>query len=190
MRRLVPALLLVGLLGASCSGLSARTDRARYALGDEGVATLRNGGGVEAFVEGCSAFVFEQLVDGEWTVRGPAVVCVWEGLARPVAPGESLREPFWVSGEPGIWRLRYRVGFGCDPGRPLSEAACRSFRSVRTEPFTVQEACDPLECGPQLGMPNRLCADGVHFAGPTGRCLRDPTFDVCGWEIASCPAEE
>jgi hypothetical protein len=190
MRRLVPLLLLVLLAGAGCRlGLSAQTDRDRYAIGDEGRAIFRNEGPVEVFLEGCSTFVFEQLVEGEWTLRGPAVICVWEGFARPVAPGDKLVEAFFVGEEPGIWRLGYRVGFACDPDQPLSDASCRSIRHVRTPPFVVQRPCDPVECGPQLGMPNRLCPDGVNFAGPTGRCLRDPSFDVCGWEIASCPDE-
>ncbi len=47
--------------------------------------------------------------------------------------------------------------------------------------------CSSEECGPQLGMPNRICADGYHYSGPTGRCLRQ-TGGQCGWEIASCPA--
>ena len=191
MRRLTPLLLLLLLLaGTGCLfGLSAQTDRERYATGDDGTATFRNDGRFEVFLEGCSAFVFEQLVAGTWTLRGPAVVCVWEGFARPVAPGESVVDPFFVPGEPGVWRLSYRVGLGCDPDRPMSEADCRSFRRVRTAPFVVQEPCDSRECGPALGMPNRLCPDGVNFDGPTGRCLRDPVFDVCGWEIASCPDE-
>jgi len=47
--------------------------------------------------------------------------------------------------------------------------------------------CDPRECGPALGMPNTLCADGTTVAGPTGRCLRNESGS-CGWEVAQCPA--
>ena len=46
--------------------------------------------------------------------------------------------------------------------------------------------CDEAECGPQLGMPNILCPDGVTVAGPTGRCLRQAD-GTCGWEVISCP---
>ena len=66
----------------------------------------------------------------------------------------------------------------------------RANNAVVTPSFVVQALCDPVECGPQLGMPNWLCPDGVNFAGPTGRCLLHPEFDVCGWEIASCPDDE
>lgn len=46
--------------------------------------------------------------------------------------------------------------------------------------------CEPSECGPALGMPNTLCADGTTVAGPTGRCLRDENGG-CGWEVQQCP---
>src|SRR6185369_12358723 len=48
------------------------------------------------------------------------------------------------------------------------------------------DPCDTTACGPALGMPNRLCEDGVGVAGPTGNCLRNGD-GTCGWEIASCP---
>jgi hypothetical protein len=47
--------------------------------------------------------------------------------------------------------------------------------------------CDPNKCGPQLGLPNYVCADGT-TAGPTGRCLLDATGN-CGWEITTCPSD-
>lgn len=46
--------------------------------------------------------------------------------------------------------------------------------------------CPAEKCGPPLGMPTVLCADGKSVAGPTGRCLQR-TDGSCGWEIASCP---
>jgi hypothetical protein len=46
--------------------------------------------------------------------------------------------------------------------------------------------CPLAECGPPLGLPNRICPDGKSTAGPTGRCLRQPGGG-CGWEIAQCP---
>jgi hypothetical protein len=46
--------------------------------------------------------------------------------------------------------------------------------------------CPESACGPQLGRPNELCADGS-TAGPTGRCLRG-NDGICGWEVLECPA--
>jgi len=45
--------------------------------------------------------------------------------------------------------------------------------------------CDSAACGPQLGLPNWICADGG-IGGPTGRCIRQPEGS-CGWEIDNCP---
>jgi hypothetical protein len=45
--------------------------------------------------------------------------------------------------------------------------------------------CLDTDCGPALGMPNWICADGT-VAGPTGQCM--PTADGgCGWEVVTCP---
>jgi hypothetical protein len=45
--------------------------------------------------------------------------------------------------------------------------------------------CTESDCGPQLGMPNYLCSDGVTVAGP-GEC-KELEGGRCGWEIVSCP---
>jgi hypothetical protein len=47
--------------------------------------------------------------------------------------------------------------------------------------------CNPQQCGPQLGMPNTQCSDGITVAGPTGRCLHQ-SDGSCGWEVIACPA--
>jgi hypothetical protein len=47
-------------------------------------------------------------------------------------------------------------------------------------------SCTDAECGPQLGMPNQLCADGKTMSGPTGKCLRNEDGS-CGWEVLGCP---
>lgn len=44
---------------------------------------------------------------------------------------------------------------------------------------------DPDGCGPQMGMPNYICDDGVTVAGPTGNCL--DYGGSCGWEVVTCP---
>jgi hypothetical protein len=45
--------------------------------------------------------------------------------------------------------------------------------------------CSEWDCGPQPGMPNSLCWDGVTLAGP-GACERQENGQ-CGWTIVSCP---
>lgn len=49
-------------------------------------------------------------------------------------------------------------------------------------------ACAASECGPAMGMPLSLCADGVSKSGPTGNCLRHAD-GTCGWEVATCPPD-
>lgn len=48
------------------------------------------------------------------------------------------------------------------------------------------DECPKAMCGPALGMPNRICPDGVTVSGPTGECLQNPD-GTCGWEVKSCP---
>jgi hypothetical protein len=45
--------------------------------------------------------------------------------------------------------------------------------------------CTPDDCGPQLGLPNWVCADGA-IGGPTGRCI-EREGATCGWEVNDCP---
>jgi hypothetical protein len=171
-------------------GCVAETDRDRYGVGEAGLATFRNlSTSHTLFLDGCSAFGFSRLEKGEWRPPTPAHVCVWEGFAQPVAPGGVRREAFDAPGEPGTWRLVYAVGAGCREDRPLAAEHCRQLGEAATDPFEVAEACAERACGPALGMPNRLCSDGVSVAGPTGRCLRDAETGLCGWEIALCPDE-
>lgn len=60
--------------------------------------------------------------------------------------------------------------------------------SVPVEPDTNTGACEPGDCGPALGAPAYLCADGS-TGGNTGVCKRNRE-GVCGWEIRDCPAED
>lgn len=74
----------------------------------------------------------------------------------------------------------------CPPGalcRPLAEPAGYCMPAGPS----AKAACAPEECGPAPLMPNRLCEDGVHYSGPSGRCLRGDDGD-CSHEILSCPA--
>ncbi len=176
-------LLVVGLTIIGC----ARVDRDRYVAGDTGTAFFSNPSTDTVYLDGCSIYGFEKLEPGGWTDRGPSVVCVWEGLARPVESGEVVGSVLDVPDEAGTWRLVYAVGLACSEDQPLDPTHCELIRPTRTRSFEVIGLCAPFECGPALGMPNWLCPDGEHVAGPTDRCLRDPDTGGCGWEILSCP---
>jgi hypothetical protein len=177
------------LLAGALSGCIAETDRERYATGEPGTARFRNlSPAASIWLDGCSAFGLQRLEGGVWQPPRPAHVCVWAGFAQRVAPEAERTEGFVAPAEPGTWRLLYAVGAGCRADRPLAAEHCRQLGELATDPFEVVAFCEERACGPALGMPNRLCADGVSVAGPTGRCLRHPESGACGWEIASCPA--
>jgi hypothetical protein len=167
----------------------AFVDRESYEAGETGTTRFWNLSREVLYLDGCSPHGFEKLEAGGWSDRGPAQVCVWEGFAQPVAAREGSAAVFDAPDEAGTWRLAYTYGRGCDPQQPLVPAHCAAILETHTPPFDVVELCDPAECGPQLGMPNILCSDGVHVAGPTDRCLRDPGTRRCGWEILSCPED-
>jgi uncharacterized protein YndB with AHSA1/START domain len=183
------ASLLISLLAlVAVPGCHAAVDRDHYAAGEEGVSVFTNDSQIPAWLAGCSPFNFEQRIDGQWEDRGPPFVCVWEGIAVPVAPGERVESRFSAPGRSGLWRLHYPVGLNCEADLPQS--ACEDIFSVRTKPFTVErEPCPPetFECRFVPAAPNYLCPDGEHIGGPSGVCTRDPESGVCGYEFLVCP---
>ena len=143
--RIALPMALASVLLSGC----ATTDKQSYAAGEVGKTTFHNTLSEDVYLSGCSAYFLEKLEQDVWTDRGPAVVCVWEGFAVPVSPEAS--ESFeLVVFEPGLWRLVYPVGLGCDPDQPLESEHCETISEVHTQPFTVQEVCDP----------DSSCADG------------------------------
>lgn len=70
----------------------------------------------------------------------------------------------------------------CD-GRTVSNDCYAAGRGVNVA--YPGECCTVEACGPQLGMPNYLCEDGVTVAGP-GPCRRNED-GTCGYVITECP---
>jgi hypothetical protein len=116
--------IAAGICLVILAGCHAETDRERYAVGDEGTASLINDSPLTVYLGGCSLYAFEKLEGGRWVDRGSPWLCIWAGFALPVAPGSSRDDPLMAPGEPGTWRLRYRTGLGCSASEPLSEASC------------------------------------------------------------------
>src|SRR3989344_9274407 len=77
-----------------------------------------------------------------------------------------------------------RIKFQCEQNRAYFQDECGCGCKL-IESNTTQTACEPSDCGPQLGMPNYLCPDGKTTAGPTGRCLRN-SDGTRGWEGNNC----
>jgi hypothetical protein len=153
--------------------------------------SFRNGSGVTVYLDGCSHFQYEKQAGAKWVPQGPAAVCVWEGFARPVPPGGVVREPFEAR-EPGTWRLRYPVGFGCSETAPLREGDCKRIVEVESNAFAVAgSGCVVSGCSGQI------CADREwastcewlpHYAcyrearcgpfGPGGSCAWEETPEL------------
>jgi hypothetical protein len=55
-------------------------------------------------------------------------------------------------------------------------------------PTPGPEECELDACGPALGAPAYVCADGS-IGGNTGRCLANAD-GTCGWELRECPPDE
>ena len=119
------------------SACSVETDRDVHVAGDPAVARFSNRTEQTIYLDGCFPFCFEKLDEGDWVDGGAPLMCIWEGFAQPVAPGERIVTPFGAPGEPGTWRLSYPVGMQCDPGQPLRAEHCGFTTSVPSPSFSV-----------------------------------------------------
>ena len=72
----------------------------------------------------------------------------------------------------------------CAADQKCDLSACRLPPMTTTEP--ARAACEVTKCGPQLGLPTIMCADGS-AGGNTGRCLLNAD-GTCGWEVRDVPA--
>lgn len=161
------------------------TDRDRYEVGDAGTVTLRNQlGAATIYLGGCGHFEYEKRVGDEWLSQGGDTVCVWEGLAEPLAPGEISLDPI-VAREPGTWRLRYPVGIGCSASAPLSH--CAQVEDLHSNTFeVVADGCVVTGCSAQICAAEPVastCEWLPHYACYRDtRCGRFATGGRCAWE--------
>lgn len=178
-------LAVAAALLAACA---PATDRDRYEVGETGSVTLRNHLASETlYLGGCGHFEYEKRVGQAWVPQGADAVCVWEGLAEPLAPGAAVVDPI-VAREPGTWRLRFPVGLGCSDAEPLSR--CASIEAMHSNPFEVVEGgCVVTGCSGQLCAEEPLvttCEWLPHYACyRSARCGRFGADGSCGWESTS-----
>jgi hypothetical protein len=193
----------VWLLAALLTACAPETDRAHYETGDVGRVTLRNETQLTVYLGGCGHFDQEQLVGEEWVSRGGDQVCVWEGFADPVLPGEVVNEPFQAR-EPGTWRLRYPVGVGCSASAPLGDPDCTWLGEVTSNEFEVRASgclvsgCSGQVCADQRWettcewLPHYACYQAANCGafGADGSCGWEPTpeLEACLAELDGAPA--
>lgn len=171
-----------------------------------GTGTVTPGGGSTTGTEKCEYACIPQLpllceeladqkscagrTDCEW-LQGPcpAIACQ-TGQTCPPCPFscQTKQPPLCAALDEQACKVRSDCEWDMPQACPACfggpQCECKPSCKPATQPPPV--VCDPAECGPAPGMPNKLCPDGKTVAGPTGKCL--PTASgKCGWEVVSCP---
>lgn len=175
-------------LRAHWYGIWAETDTDSFTTDAEGSSTLNNETMFTAYLPGCAAFNYEKLVNGRWIEEGPNIICIWEGIGRPVKPYQSVTTEFMLR-DIGTWRLYYTLSFGCTEGKPLSQADCMFSRKYYTNEFTVtsQLVDDCLDSGGTIDF-GSCCLTTKDLANTcqTGACScsSENSHDV---HVCNCP---
>ena len=175
----------LGFLAASLVAC-AQTDRERYTDGEPGTSTFTNRLAVPVYLGGCTHFDYQRRVGDTWVTQPSDVLCVWQGVAQPVPPGGVVTDDIRAR-EPGIWRLRYEVGAGCDPSAPLDPQHCAHVETIVSNEFrVVVNDCVVTGCS------GEICADHEQPSSciyrPEYACYRDAhcghfgPADECAWE--------
>jgi hypothetical protein len=77
------------------------------------------------YLGGCTTYSLEVYQNNEWINLGPPAVCVWEGVAKKVMPGDAYIAMDYTLPQPPDWsyglhRVRGGYSTGCDDGQPIS----------------------------------------------------------------------
>lgn len=114
-------------------------DKKQYNVGDEIAPVWENLTSEAIYLPGCTTWGFERKKGDSWEYLGPMVACFWEGVARKIAPNDTLvAETTSVVSQSGTYRLRGEYSTGCKDGLPLSQAECTGGpTTVYSATFTV-----------------------------------------------------
>lgn len=125
------------------------TNRPAYGTSEQVLGTVHNDTEQTIFLAGCAIFGRQRREAGSWVEVGPAMMCGWEGLARPVDAHATTDESSRFE-LPGQWRLSLRYGVGCAPDKPLSAASCAAMHEVLSAPIDVKvdaATCNAINAG-------------------------------------------
>lgn len=183
------------LLAALLFACAPETDRERYEVGESGTVTFHNQMRATLYLGGCGHFDYEQRIGDAWVSQGPDTPCLfWEGFAEAVPPGAAVTDPIHARA-PGVWRLRYLVGFGCSESAPLGDGRCAGIVEITSNEFEVLDtSCMVGGCSGQLCADEPLastCEWRPHYACfREAHCGRFGPARSCGWEqtpeLAAC----
>lgn len=133
-------LLFAGVAWAG--GVRVETSRQLYEPGDKVEISVVNEAGAAISLPGCGSFQLEAFEDDSY-VRVPTESCVSEGEALEVEPGTFALSFAAASSHSGkILRISVAYGQGCEEGRPLSQARCKSFGTAVSTNFRVGRNSD------------------------------------------------
>lgn len=114
--------------------------KTQYGLTDSIRVTLSNRSDQPIYLEGCSPFYLNTVVQGRWVAHAMRM-CYWEGIAIKVEPGQRYSEVFrpGVYFVQGAFRFSVPVYTDCVDGQPISQAGCRARETVLGPVFTVAQ---------------------------------------------------
>ena len=113
-------------------------DRTRFTATDSVRVTIINRSNQPIYLEGCSPFYLNTVVEGRWVAQAMRM-CYWEGIAVKVEPGRRYSESFrpGVYFVQGAYRFSAAVYTDCVDGQPISQAECSARETVLGPVFTV-----------------------------------------------------
>jgi len=122
---------------AEAPKVNVETSRQLYEPGDTVEISITNGAPGAIFLPGCGSFQLE-VFENESYQRVELEKCASESEALEVPTGPfdlSFVSANALSGK--ILRISVTYGWGCEAGRPLSQARCTEFSTARTSNFRV-----------------------------------------------------
>lgn len=111
-------------------------NKIRYSTDDRIVVTLKNLSSQPVFLQGCSPIMIATKTDTGWE-EAPLVVCIWEGIAQKVDPGQSYKETLEAKNFKGTHKFFAPVYYECVEGKPISEAECTGMDKIYSPIFIV-----------------------------------------------------
>lgn len=113
------------------------TDKLIYNSNEDVKVILKNNSTRPLFLAGCSPFLIANKTDSGWVMR-PLYICVWEGFAKKVKPGEHYVETFSAASFVGRHKMFTTIYWECKDGLPISQAQCGDEQTISSPEFYIK----------------------------------------------------